>query len=181
MSLSKSHFLSREEEMELACSNKKVKDMHHADFKFSSGKGASSQDKTRNNGLSFKEKLLGEIPGAYNQAFQLDGHMEDNEDSDDEVTRIREGLAALTLSKEAKQRIRAPWANSLIVKVYGRTVGYHFLQARLNALWKPNRTMDIIDLGKDFFLVQFGLKDDFSSVLEKGPWFVGEHFLSIRP
>jgi len=55
--------------MELARSNKKVKDIHHADFRFSNGEGASSQEKTRNNGLSLKEKLLGEIPGAYNQAF----------------------------------------------------------------------------------------------------------------
>lgn len=41
--------------------------------------------------------------------------------------------------------------------------------------------MDIINLGKDFFLVRFGLKEDFLVVLEKGPWFIGEHFLSIRP
>jgi len=33
--------------------------------------------------------------------------------------------------------------------------------------------MDIIDLGKDFFLVRFGLKEDFLVVLEKGPWFIG--------
>ena len=87
----------------------------------------------------------------------------------------------MILSKEVKQHIHAPWANSLIVKVYGRTVGYHFLQARLNALWKPSGRMDIIDLGKDFFLVRFRLKEDISSILENGPWFIGELFLSIRP
>nr|POE99867.1 hypothetical protein CFP56_35512 [Quercus suber] len=69
-----------------------------------------------------EEKLLGKIPGAYNQAFQLDGHMEDDEDLDDEVAEIRERVAVVILSKEVKQRIRASWANSLIVKVYGRTV-----------------------------------------------------------
>lgn len=52
---------------------------------------------------------------------------------------------------------------------------------RLVTLWKPTGRMDIIDLGKDFFLVWFRLKEDFSVVLEKGPWFIGEHFLFIRP
>ena len=107
--------------------------------------------------------------------------MEAKDDSEDEVTELREGMAAVTLSKDVKRRIRAPWMNSLIVKVYGRVVGYHFLQAKLLALWKPTGKLDFIDLGKDFYLIHFGLKKDYSVVLEKGPWFVGEHFLSIRP
>lgn len=40
--------------------------------------------------------------------------------------------------------------------------------------------MDIIDLGRDFFLVWFGCKEDHDLVLEKGPWFLGDHFLLIR-
>ena len=38
----------------------------------------------------------------------LDGHVDAKDDSD-----------AVTLYKKVKQRIKAPWANSLIVKVYG--------------------------------------------------------------
>ncbi|KAL0000751.1 hypothetical protein SO802_014532 [Lithocarpus litseifolius] len=124
---------------------------------------------------------MDEIPGAYNQAFELDGHMEVEDGSDDEVTGLREGMVAVTLSKDVKWRIRDPWINSLVVKVYGRVVGYHFLQAKLLALWKPTGKLDFIDLGRDFYLIRFGLKEDYSAVLEKGPWFVGENFLSIRP
>lgn len=87
----------------------------------------------------------------------------------------------MKLSKEVKQRIRATWANSFIVKLYGKTAGYTFMQYRLNVLWRPTGRMDIIDLGQDFFLVRFGCKEDHDRVLEKGPWFLGEHFLSIRP
>ena len=74
---------------------------------------------------------MGEIPGAQNQAFELDNHMEAEDVSDDEVAELREGMAAVNLSKKVKQRIRAPLINSLIVKV--RVVGYHFLQAKLLA------------------------------------------------
>ena len=40
--LSKSRFLSREEDIELAQSNKKVKDVHLADFNLNNGEGPSS-------------------------------------------------------------------------------------------------------------------------------------------
>ena len=85
------------------------------------------------------------------------------------------------LSKEVKQQIRAVWVNSLIVKVYGRNVVFHFLKAKLFSLWKPAGKLDIIDLGKDFFLVRSGTRSDYAAVLENGHWFIGDHFLSIRP
>lgn len=41
--------------------------------------------------------------------------------------------------------------------------------------------LDVIDLGKKFFLTRFCCKEDQDKVLRNGPWFIGEHFLSIRP
>ena len=37
-----------------------------------------------------------------------------------------------------------------------------------------------MDLGYRFFLIRLSLKEDFEAVLQKGPWFIGKHFLSIR-
>ena len=94
---------------------------------------------------------------------------------------MTEGFKTMKLSKEVKHCIKATWASLFIVKVYGKTVGFTFMQSRLNAFWRPIRRMDIIDLGRDFFLVRFGCKEDHDLLLEKGPWFLGDHFLSIRP
>ena len=58
---------------------------------------------------------------------------------------------------------------------------FNFLQSKLNLLWKPTGRIDCVDLGHDFYSVRFALKEDLDSVLEKGPWFIGGHFLSIRP
>ena len=181
----KERVLSREEEAELERSNKKVKDVRHAGFSSSHGGGGhfngqpsvSRPPETQ----TFKDKLLGEIPGAYNQAFSFDEQMDSAIESDDEIEELREGFAAVKLSKEVKHRIRTVWAKSLIVKVYGRSVGFNFIQSKLNTLWKPTGRMDVIDLGKEFFLTRFSCKEDHEMVLRKGPWFVGEHFLSIRP
>lgn len=66
------------------------------------------------------------------------------------------------------------------MKVFGKTVGYHFLHTHLLSLWKPAGHIDCVDLGKDFFLVRFRVKEDYLRVLNSGPWFVGNHYLSIR-
>ena len=92
-----------------------------------------------------------------------------------------EGMAKVKLSKETKTCIRAPWSKALIVKVFGRTVGFSYLTFKLNALWKPATRMDCFNLGNDYFLIKFYYSDDYDKVLHGGPWFIGEHFLAIKP
>jgi len=176
--------LSREEQEELARSKKKVKDVKHARFSEGHESGSSSPVKglgPYNQSMSFKDKLVGEIPGAYIQAFNFGGLMEDDVESDEEVETLRQGLVAVRFSRDFKQQIRDPWARALIVKVYGKSVGFHFLQSKLLSLWKPAGRMDCVNLGNGFFLVRLSLKEDFENVLKKGPWFIGGHFLSLQP
>ena len=100
--------------------------------------------------------------------------MEDDEESEDEVETLREGLVAVKFPRELKQKIRNPWARALIVKVYGRVVGLSFLHSRLLSMWKPTGRLDCVDLEHGFYLTHFSLKDDYETVLKKGPWFIGE-------
>ena len=176
--------LSREEQEELACSNKKVKNVGHAGFH----EGQESIPSTTSQGYSpwnckasFKDKLVGEIPGAFTQVFSFGDLMDDDMESDNEVEAICEGLLAVRFSKDLKQRIRTPWAKALIVKVYGRSVGFNYLHNRLLSMWKPAGRLDCVDLGNGFFLTRFYLREDFETVLKRGPWFIGGFFLSVRP
>ena len=102
-------------------------------------------------------------------------------DSDEEVEALRQRFIAMKLTKDFKQKIRRPWAKAFIVKVYGRDVGFHFLQEKLLAMWKLAGRLDCVHLGRGFFLVWLSLKEDVENVLKKGSWFIGGHFLSIRP
>nr|POE45676.1 uncharacterized protein CFP56_05566 [Quercus suber] len=184
MNESSALFLSREEQEELVRSNKKVKNVCHADFRegLESGPSLSTNGHGQWSGMSsFKDKLVGEIPGAYKQAFSFGDIMEDDEGSDEDVETLRKGLVACRFSRDFKQHIRAPWTKAVIVKVFGRTVGFNFLHNRLLSLWKPAGRLDCVDLGHGFFLIRLSLKEDYEAVLSKGPWFIGEHFLSIRP
>lgn len=90
-------------------------------------------------------------------------------DTDEEMDELREGLVAVKLTRETKIRIRKPWSNALIIKLYGRTVGFKFLQNKLNLLWKPTGRLDCVDLGEEFYSVRFALKEDMEVVL-KNPW-----------
>ena len=71
-------------------------------------------------------------------------------------------------------------AKLLIVKVFGKTIGYNFLHSKLLGLWKPSGRVDMVNLGREFFLLRFSIIEDLEMELKKGPWFIGVNFLSIR-
>ena len=178
------HLLSREEEAELVRSNKKVKNVGHAEFDGQMNEDQAFLPGMRNitrHPLSFKDRLVGELPGAYSQAFNFTECMDAEEESDSETTDLREGLIAVKFSKDQKRRFRSPWSKALIVKVFGRSVGFSFLHSRLMSLWKPVGKIDCVGLGNEFVSVRFALKEDCEAVLRNGPWFIGGNFLSIRP
>ena len=124
--MTKNRELLREEEAELSRSKEKVKEGHHADFNEALHENGHLQG-----GLSlcgaekktFKDKLVGEILGAYAKAFDFSDLMDMEADSDEEVEELREGLVAVKLTRETKLRIRKPWSKALIVKLYGRAIG----------------------------------------------------------
>ncbi|XP_023873798.1 uncharacterized protein LOC136071564 [Quercus suber] len=155
--------LSREEEAELFRSKKKVKEGDHADF---------------HDGLSESGHSQG---GAYAKAFDFSDLLDMEAKSDEEVEELRDGLAAIKLTRETKLRIRKLWSKALIIKLYGRSIGLSFLQSKLISLWKPSGTLVCVDLGENFYSARFSLKEDLDAVLQKGPWFIGGHFLAIRP
>lgn len=166
---------SREEDEELQRSTKKVKESHRA-----CNTPAGTPLSPEGNRMSYKERLTGEIPGAYEEAFSFEASMDTEVESDDESSDLAAGIVAVNLSGVKKVRMRAQWTNALIVKVVGKTVGFHFLLSRIMSLWKPSGRMDCVDLEKDFFLIRFSLKKDYERVLKDGPWFVEGHHLSIR-
>ncbi|GMY07011.1 hypothetical protein FCV25MIE_02250 [Fagus crenata] len=167
---------SMEEEDILSRSTKKYKDRHESP----DGSNKNNEETFVSSSRSYKDRLVGAIPGAYEQAFGFVSSMQAEEDSDDEVIEPGEGCVSVGLSREEKLRIRAPWAQSLIVKTFSRNVGFMFLSTKVKALWSPLGRMDCIDIGHDYYLIKFELQADLDNVLKGGPWFVGQHFLAIR-
>ncbi|OMO53258.1 reverse transcriptase [Corchorus capsularis] len=124
-------------------------------------------DNNKHSSLSYKDKLINSNENIAISFFSSPFYSNDSTDSesDDEEEK---GVASIKLSKEEKQRIRAPWAQAIIVKTYGKNVGYKFLYPRLMAQWKREGKVDCIDLGKDFFLFQFHRNTDYAKVILPG-------------
>ena len=50
---------------------------------------------------------------------------------------------------------------------------------KIRSLWKPQGDMQCIDLGSDFFLIRFKLGEDYWKVVNNGPWFINQQFLTV--
>ena len=123
---------------------------------------------------------MGSISGAYEQAFGFFATMDEEAKSDEDDDELCEGMAKLKVFSKEKARIRAPWSQSIIVKAFGKSVGFVYMSSKLRTMWNPSGRMDCVDMGHDFFLIKFELQIDLDKVLKKGPWFVGQQFLAIR-
>ena len=110
-------------------------------------------------------------PNQIPDSNEVESDMED--DSDDQIP-------VILLSKEEKIRIQAPWKSTLIIKAFGKSIGFKFMDFKIRLLWKPRGDMQCIDLGLDFFLVRFRLSEDYWHVVNDGPWFIRQQFLTIR-
>lgn len=139
-----------------------------------------NEHETRNRGISYKDRLVGAIPGAFEQAFGFESFMQEDIVSDDEEEQEQMGCTRVCFSKEEKTQMRDPWKKASIIKTSGRRLGFSFLVEEIRNMWKPTGNMDCIDLGFDFFLVKFELAIDVDYILKGGPWFIGQHFLAIR-
>lgn len=104
--------------------------------------------------MSYRDKLAGVIPGAFEAAFRIDDHYDDETD-DDVEPEVDDGVPHILLTRAEKLQIRAPWRNSLIVRLMGKPLEHRFFKERLLALWKPKGGVEIVDIGNGFYTVTF--------------------------
>ncbi|MBA0702027.1 hypothetical protein Goari_022739 [Gossypium aridum] len=59
---------------------------------------------------------------------------------------------------------------TMVIKLLGCRISFNALLNKIYALWKPNNTIQLMDLGKDYFLVRFQYEKDYDTILTKAPW-----------
>nr|XP_023918541.1 uncharacterized protein LOC112030090 [Quercus suber] len=84
------------------------------------------------------------------------------------------GMVAVNMALETRKTIKARWTHALTAKVFGRTVGFHFLHSGVISVWKPAGRLDCVDLGRDYFLIRFGLVEGYEIV--RLPKFLIEYY-----
>lgn len=126
---------------------------------------------------SYLQSLTGE------QVFGSKGYEEAEFDSDDDTFNEEDedkDCPTICLTKEEKRLLRAPWKMTLIIKLWGRTVGYNFLLRKLQNMWRPTATMDLVALENEYFLVRFSSKKDYEYAKLGGPWMILDHYLVVK-
>lgn len=128
---------------------------------------------------TFKNLLLQFREDERMEEGNLEG--EDEVSDDDEAGQEENGpWVQLGTTKEEKKAARQPWKYSVIIKVVGKKIGYHYLYNRIQAMWRLQSPFILIDLANDFFIVKLSTKQEQNTALFHGPWMVADHYLHMR-
>ncbi|XP_019251203.1 PREDICTED: uncharacterized protein LOC109230131 [Nicotiana attenuata] len=100
--------------------------------------------------------------------------------NEDETNNYPNSELLIPITSSDKDHTYKNWSNALIIKMFGRRIGYQFLQKKLHAIWKPIEYLSLIDLGCDYYLIKFTKEENYNKALHEGPWFIGNQFLTVR-
>lgn len=74
----------------------------------------------------------------------------------------------------------APWRDALVVKLLGKSIGFHTMRDRLTRIWKLTAGFELMDIGNDFYMVKFDIEGDRAKVVDGGPWMIFDHYLTVQ-
>ncbi|KAJ4828716.1 hypothetical protein Tsubulata_033109 [Turnera subulata] len=124
---------------------------------------------------SFKDKLVARA----SPSSSLEEEFEEQED-DIVAFHTPEG-PVVKLSDRYRSMLHKRWANTLIVKLWGRNIGFRALCNKLPNLWKLKENVRVVDLERNFYFVRFSNRQDYLHALTDGPWIVFDHYLTVEP
>ncbi|KAL4367934.1 hypothetical protein GQ457_05G017930 [Hibiscus cannabinus] len=94
---------------------------------------------------------------------------------------VVDGTSSIDFSTRVHDMVDATLANSVIVRLLGRMIGYNALLTRIRSLWNPSGEMALVDLDNGYYLVHFAKADDVNRVLLGGPWLIYGNYLTVQP
>lgn len=168
---------SPEEEDQLNRSAKRIPDVATGETVLAPSE--VEMDQTQEPELSYKDKLM-KVENPVNVDINMTCPEDDFSSDSESESETDTEMPSIRLSRLDKRKMQKPWRQEIIVKAFGKVVGYNFLLPRVKAQWKPAGKMDCVDIGDDFFVFKFENFDDYQRVVSDGPWFAGPYYLTIR-
>ncbi|XP_058765952.1 uncharacterized protein LOC131639472 [Vicia villosa] len=166
-----------EEEDQLERSTKKVKEGKHPKVVVGDLIG---------NTVTYKDMVTGGNSETEKAEYDTEADMLDQIIEDIDGMTVEENLMGgyecpnFVLSDREEKRIHRPWRRGVIVKLLGRKIGYKALENRLRQMWVKKGVISIIDLSNDYYLVAFSHEDDKRVAMGEGPWFIYDHYLTVK-
>ncbi|CAA7024104.1 unnamed protein product [Microthlaspi erraticum] len=91
-----------------------------------------------------------------------------------------DGEPVITIGQDVLEAMNGLWKQCMIVKVLGRSVPIAVLSRKLRELWKPSGSMTVLDLPRGFFMVRFGVEEEYMAALTGGPWKAFGSYLLVQ-
>lgn len=68
----------------------------------------------------------------------------------------------------------------LIVKLLGKRISFPIFKRKVEKAWARNASIQLIDVGNDFYFIKFHCREDYDFALTGGPWLIFDHYLTIH-
>lgn len=85
----------------------------------------------------------------------------------------------IILSDMVQELLDRSVEQTVVVKLLGFLIGYKALCNKIQVLWKPAGSFQVIDVDNDYYLITFIMNQDYSKVLTEGPWMVYDNYLMV--
>lgn len=112
----------------------------------------------------------------FEEEEEEDHNLDDDESEEDKDIKLEDEeivtsilCLVLRISNRVRKRVSKPFRNSLIMHLLGKQVGFKILEHRLQQLWARMGVINLIDLGNEFFMVNFISQIDKDHALNEGP------------
>lgn len=86
----------------------------------------------------------------------------------------------LRVDKKLQEELSIPWNDALVVNLLGNNLGFNIMKAKLDKLWNLKEGFEIMDLGHGFYMVKFDYETDRNKVINRDPWMIFYHYLTMR-
>ncbi|MBA0829530.1 hypothetical protein Goarm_014133 [Gossypium armourianum] len=118
---------------------------------------------------SFKEILMVNVGNKGGGTYAILKN-EDLDIVEDDLRFLLESLyPKIFFSDQVQEILGKNVEQTLVVKLLGRLIGYKAILNRIQVLWKPVKSFQVIDIDNDYFLVKFSMNQYYTMALTKGP------------
>lgn len=121
--------------------------------------------------FSFRDAMLNS--GSPNNPMEVDWGMEDIELREDNLRKgIVDGVPSIEFWDRINTIIEESMFMTVVVKLFGRKIGYNTLWNKVCALWKSMMRFQLMDVENDYYLAKFESKVDYNNPLSNDPWVI---------
>lgn len=132
---------------------------------------------------SWKDRLLGSGIGDGAKSVRA-ANMFDKDEfvlADFDIIRsIIDGMPSIEFSDRVNNLLIKEIAQTVVIKLLGRNIGYTDLYNKVCSLWKSSHEFRLIDVENGYFLAKFQNTVDYERVLCDGPWIVYGQYLTVQ-